>query len=105
MLFDENQHIFKRCNTAIAHNGSKKAGHHKQKNRPRRSKPCHILTTYLRILSYIVGLMLYHSPPEPAQLLKIEETNPFVPLVEYCLTHCFTYDIDGTWRRTFNFDY
>ncbi|MCX6828217.1 MAG: hypothetical protein NT002_02895 [candidate division Zixibacteria bacterium] len=56
MLFDENQHIFKRPNTAIAQN--------------------HVTSSQLFWACYFTPLAFY-SAPTKLRILKNEETNPF----------------------------
>ncbi|MCX6829506.1 MAG: hypothetical protein NT002_09535 [candidate division Zixibacteria bacterium] len=46
MLFDENQHIFKRPNTVILNNGPKTTGHAKQKT----GRPAQNLVTFSQLI-------------------------------------------------------
>ena len=74
MLFDENQHIFKRQNTAIAQNGPKTAGHPKQKTghaAQNRATSSQLFWAY-----YLTPLALYFAPTK-LHILKNGETNPF----------------------------
>ena len=73
MLFAENQHIFKRCNTANADNGPKTTGHAKQKTGHAAQNR---VASSLLILAYCLTPCALYFAPTKLHILKNEETNP-----------------------------
>ncbi|MCX6830355.1 MAG: hypothetical protein NT002_13905 [candidate division Zixibacteria bacterium] len=74
MLFDENQHISKRQNTAIAQNGPKTIGHAKQKT----GHAAQNRVTFPQLFwAYYLTPWALYSAPTKLHILKNEETNPF----------------------------
>ena len=67
MLFDENQHISERQNTAIAQNGPKTIGHAAQ----------NCVTSSQLFWAYYLTPWALYSAPTKLHILKNEETNPF----------------------------
>jgi hypothetical protein len=74
MLFDKNQHIFKRQNTANADNGFKTTGHAKQK---RGHAAQNRVTSSQLFWAYYLTPLAFYSAPTKLHILKNEETNPF----------------------------